>query len=241
MKSILSVIAIVIAIATCAVRAAEPPDKPAETVSPPADVKTQRVPFLGTATTQATAAQHAAAGLPPGVGLFVQHVLRGSPAEAAGIERGDILHKLDDQVLINDPQFRVLLRLYKPGDDIHLVAVRDGKSRPFTLKLGAKEVPAGDVPAGELLHWLLRPASADAAATAGFSATYEDAEHILALTTDSDGKRLVAKDKRGAVLFDGPVNTRAERESVPAAIVGKLKQLETPPKPQSHETQEQRR
>ena len=138
----------------------------------------------------------------------MQHVLRGSPAEAAGIERGDILHKLDDQLLVNDPQFRVLLRLHKPGDEIHLVAVRDGRSRPLAVRLGEKEVPTGDVPAGELLHWLLRPtATADAAATAGFSASYEDAEHVLALTTDGDGKRLVAKDKRGTVLFDGPVNT----------------------------------
>jgi hypothetical protein len=71
----------------------------------------------------------------------------------------------------------------------------------------------------------------DAVAAAGFSANYEDGEHVLALSLGENGKHLLVKDKKGAVLFDGPVETPEQRKAVPAAVQAKLRQLETPPKP----------
>jgi hypothetical protein len=204
-------------------------------------VTTQKVPFLGTATTQSTAQQRLQAGLPDGVGLTVQHVLKGSPAEGAGLQPYDVLHKANDQLLINDPQFRVLLRTFRPGERIALTFVRQARSRTITVQLGGKEVPAAEVPPRELLQWLLRPASgADSSSgQPGFSASYEDDEHVLVLTTDDQGKHLLAKSRQGAVLFDGLVNTQQERQAVPEALQAKLNRLETPPKPQSQPPSQQ--
>ncbi len=197
-----------------------------------APVKTQRVPFLGTATTQLPPERRAETGLPEGVGLLVRHVLSGSPAEAAGLRRDDVLHKLDDQILFNDPQFRALLRLHRPGDTITLTFIRQGKPHTVTVRLDVREVPVGDVPAGELLQWLLRgtprlPASRLASA---FTANYEDDEHVLMLSSDQSGRRLLAKNRQGEVLFDGAVDTAEQRSALPEAIREKLKRLETPPK-----------
>jgi hypothetical protein len=202
---------------------------------PPSDApdpaKTQKVPFLGTATTQSTPEQRLKTGLPDGVGLTVQHVLRGSPAEAAGLRTYDVLHKLNEQILINDPQFRVLLRTFRPGDKITLTFVRQATPRMVTVQLGEKEVPVAEVPAGELLRWLLRPVGGDPSANPpGFSATYEDDQHVLVLSTDGEGRHLLAKSRQGAVLFDGLINTEGERKAVPEPLRAKLQRLETPPK-----------
>ena len=53
-----------------------------------------------------------------GVGLLVNHVVPGSPAKLAGIEKHDVLHRLDDQYLINPPQLAVLIRTREPGDTV---------------------------------------------------------------------------------------------------------------------------
>lgn len=75
--------------------------------------------------------------------------------------------------------------------------------------------PAGGIPAGNRLF-------ASRTATASFS----DNEHALILKVNADGKHLVAKDKQGTVLFEGPVNDEAQRKAIPAPILAKLKTLE---------------
>ena len=100
----------------------QPQTVPAATVpaakSPPAapavKVTLRKVPSLGMATTERVT--EAVPALPDGVGLVVQAVVPGSPAARAGLHCFDVLHKLNDQILINNPQFRVLLRTFKPGN-----------------------------------------------------------------------------------------------------------------------------
>ena len=210
----------------------DPPDlPPALTGVPKNDMPTQLVPFLGTATKQATPEERTRAGLPDGVGLSVHHVLAGSPADQAGMRALDVLHKLNDQILINDPQFRVLLRIFKPGDEIRLTVLRGSQRRTVTVRLGKRRVPVGEVPARELLRWMLMPADGAAADALGFSASYEDDQHRLILSCDAQGKRLEVRDKQGKVLFEGPVDTPQERRLVPQSVRAKLKTMETPPEP----------
>jgi len=211
----------------------DPPDlPPALSEGHPGGVPTQIVPFLGTATKEATPEQRARAGLPDGVGLCVHHVLAGSPAEVAGIRARDVLHKLNDQILINDPQFRVLLRMVRPGDEVQLTVLRGSQRRTVPVRLGKRRVPVGEVPARELLRWMLMPADHGAPSDAlGFSASYEDDRHVLTLSCDGQGKRLEVRDKQGKVLFDGPVDTPQQRRLVPPSVRDKLKRMETPPEP----------
>src|SRR4051812_14577750 len=51
--------------------------------------------------------------LPRGVGLVVDMVAPDSPAQAAGVKQYDVLHKLNDQILINQQQLAVLVRTFK--------------------------------------------------------------------------------------------------------------------------------
>ena len=198
---------------------------------PKENVETKTVPFLGMATTGATPEQRIEAGLPECVGLTVRDVLPDSPADAAGLQPGDVLHRLDDQILINDPQFRVLVRMHRPGEKIELTFIRRGEAATATVLLQQRDVPVWEVPPDELVQWLTRPSPGAAAVRTMFSASYEDDEHILILTTDGKKKHLLAKDVEGTTLFDGPVDTPKQRQKVPQAIHPKLLRLESPPRP----------
>ncbi len=74
--------------------------------------------------------------LPQGIGFLVQSVQDGGPAQAAGLQKSDVLWKLGDQMLVNEGQLAALLRLSKPGDDITLSGFRAGQAINVKLKLG---------------------------------------------------------------------------------------------------------
>jgi hypothetical protein len=62
-----------------------------------------------------------------GMGLLVDAVLSGSPAQLAGLKRHDLLEKLDDQLLVNSEQLTALIRNRQPGERVKLALVRDGR------------------------------------------------------------------------------------------------------------------
>jgi hypothetical protein len=79
--------------------------------------------------------------LPDGIGLVVSSVERGSPAEQAGLKQYDILHKIDDQLLVNTEQLSVLVHTFKPGQEVKLRIVRGGKPTELTARLGQRNQP----------------------------------------------------------------------------------------------------
>ena len=72
-------------------------------------------------------------------GLIVRHVDEDSPAAKAGIQAGDILFKLGDQILVNAEQLRQLIQLKKEGDKATLTGIRKGKDVSFDATLATKE------------------------------------------------------------------------------------------------------
>ncbi len=91
-----------------------------------------KVTFLGVVTSAVPELLQHQLDLPEGNGLVVEHVAKDSPAAKAGLERHDILHKLNDQILVNAEQLRTLIRGAKVGDTITLAIIRQAK--PMTLK-----------------------------------------------------------------------------------------------------------
>jgi hypothetical protein len=62
---------------------------------------------------------------------------------------------------------------------------------------------------------------------AAFELNWSDKEHRFNITQDAAGRRLVARDKSGKQIFDGPINTDEEIEQLPAEIREKVKKLQS--------------
>jgi hypothetical protein len=79
----------------------------------------------------------AAASVPAGVGIVVGFIDPKGPS-VGKVEEGDILTRLDDQVLFNADQFRALVRTRKPGDKVKLTLLRDLEPMVLELTLAAR-------------------------------------------------------------------------------------------------------
>jgi putative serine protease PepD len=85
-------------------------------------------------------------GAPPGPsqqGVAVQDVVAGSPAEAAGIQPGDVLTRLDNTALGTGQSLAGILAQHKPGDQVRITLQRQGSTRTVTVTLGAAPANPG--------------------------------------------------------------------------------------------------
>ncbi len=106
-------------------------------------VKDEKVTYLGTVTSPASASMREQLKLPKGAGLVVDSVEAKSPAEAAGVKQHDVIEKLNDQLLVNSEQFTALLRSMKSGDEVTLAIIRQGERQSLKAKLAEHENKAG--------------------------------------------------------------------------------------------------
>ena len=60
----------------------------------------------------------------------------GGPADKAGIKPGDIITKVGDLVVGEKGNVSSLISRYKPGDNVDIVALRNGKQINFKVRLG---------------------------------------------------------------------------------------------------------
>jgi hypothetical protein len=109
----------------------------------------------------------AIASVPAGVGIQVGFVDPKGPS-AGKVEEGDVLTRMDDQMLFNSDQFRALVRTHKPGDKVNFTVVRRGEPMAVDIVLGARpadgagpsgrppvvEFPSGGVIPPEILRQL---------------------------------------------------------------------------------------
>ncbi|HYF38185.1 MAG TPA: PDZ domain-containing protein, partial [Gemmatimonadales bacterium] len=78
-------------------------------------------------------------GIPVREGVLVGVVGRGTPAERAGLEPGDIITAIDDAEVAHGGDLRGILRQRKPGDTVTLTVVREsGRAR---VRLQLAEAP----------------------------------------------------------------------------------------------------
>ena len=81
-------------------------------------------------------------------GALISGLYKGSPADAEGIEGGDILLKVDDEEISSRTDFRTVMSRHSPGDSISLTLLRSGKA--VTKRVTAREIP------DELVEILIR-------------------------------------------------------------------------------------
>lgn len=74
--------------------------------------------------------------LPKVEGALVTSVLKGSPAETAGIKTEDIILKYNDQKVENAASLRNIIYMMHPGTKIKLTLIRDGKQIEVPAEIG---------------------------------------------------------------------------------------------------------
>ena len=73
-----------------------------------------------------------------GDGIEVLDVLEGTPAAAAGLRKGDVLLRLDDEPLRENFDLTYALRRFRPGDRLTLEVRRDGAARRIPVRFPAE-------------------------------------------------------------------------------------------------------
>lgn len=107
------------------------------------------VTYLGVTVDAVPPAVRTHVKLPANVGLIVQSVEDDSPAVKADLRMHDILVKLDQQLLINQEQFSVLIKMHPPAHEISLDLIRANQSKTVTAKLGERLAERTDLSAAE--------------------------------------------------------------------------------------------
>lgn len=152
-------------------------DKPVEVTatlgatSRPMDLTTQRV-SLGIFTGEPAPGEE---------GPTVRGVQPGSAAAEAGIKSGDMLLKLDSQVIAAEFRVNEAVVDRKPGDVVVLTVRRDGK--PLEVKVTLKEDQGGGRMGGWDSNRMLTPWKKDVYRLAVICIEYPDAKHNPAITS----------------------------------------------------------
>lgn len=68
-------------------------------------------------------------------GALVQEVGGGSTAEKAGIEKGDVITKVDDHIITGSDSLVATVRSYRPSDEVEVTWSRDGKEQTAKVTL----------------------------------------------------------------------------------------------------------
>ncbi len=70
-----------------------------------------------------------------GRGIYVEEVVEKGAAEAAGLKKGDVIVKMEGQLLDSDAQMREIIGRRRPGDVVNVTVNRDGSERDFKVEL----------------------------------------------------------------------------------------------------------
>ena len=73
--------------------------------------------------------------LEEGIGVLVAGVRRGSPAEAAGLRRRDVIEAIDQKPITNSETFLAITRLFREDQTTTFQVRRDGKRRDLRLRI----------------------------------------------------------------------------------------------------------
>jgi serine protease Do len=76
-----------------------------------------------------------ALGLKDTDGVLVGDVVPDSPAARAGLKRGDVIRKVDNEAVHNPNALRNKIALTEPGTEVTLTVLRDGKEQQIKVKL----------------------------------------------------------------------------------------------------------
>ena len=207
--------------------------------------------YLGVLITEICPEVRAQTVLKEGEGLMIGRIAPDSPAAALGLLHYDILIKFNDQWLMSPVQFVTLVENAGPGSEVEITYLRQGAEKKAKVILGTFPANAAavsaplpeemltavirtlrDNPAAlEAVHHQLRnmPAGSKAdflSLPHGSRVTLRDGAGEVELTTIGTTQQVRAWDKAGQLVFEGPCNTAAQREAIPAEVRPRLEWLQ---------------
>ncbi|WP_338873800.1 Do family serine endopeptidase [Spirosoma sp. SC4-14] len=74
-------------------------------------------------------------GAKVGRGIYVETLVDNGAAKSAGLEKGDVIVKMEGQSLDSDAQMREIIGRRRPGDIINVTVNRNGTERDFKIEL----------------------------------------------------------------------------------------------------------
>ena len=111
------------------------------------DLRESRLAVMGIGPRDLAAADRPVAGVPPGVGVRLNAVLKGGPADKAGLRAGDVVISFDGAIMRSGQELSAAIRQRRPDDLVGVRAVRGGKERPYSVALACRK-GRGEPPPG---------------------------------------------------------------------------------------------
>lgn len=100
---------------------------------------TTKKTFLGVVPVTVTESHARELDLPETRGVYLSSIVEGHSAEAAGLERGDVLIEMDGTDIYGNKDLTRVLQRNDPGTTIRVRYIRDGRIRSTDVTLGFKE------------------------------------------------------------------------------------------------------
>ncbi|HEU5051960.1 MAG TPA: PDZ domain-containing protein [Hanamia sp.] len=69
-------------------------------------------------------------------GVVINNILDGSSAQEAGLQKGDVIAKVDEKDINTPEDLRNAIQAHKPGDKVQISVLRNGKKKEIKVELG---------------------------------------------------------------------------------------------------------
>lgn len=166
-------------------------------------------------------------GLPDKVGFLVTDIDLGGPAERAGIKKGDLLVKFDDQWLITGYQFAVLLEIREAGNVVNFELWRGGEKLNIDIVIGLTVQTENGQPLLSEIGESELPAALRVIDTSQRLARIADQHGTATLRRNHGVLFLEIIGPRGEVIFSRSIVDDGDRASVPGIWNKRLPLLES--------------
>ena len=155
-------------------------------------------------------------------GVIVGDVTKASPAEKAGLERGDVIAEIDGTAIKNTAQLRNIVARTRPGTRVELAVIRDGRTKHMALTLGELPEEAAEAPAPVAEKSVEKLGIEASAITPELAQQYElEREKGVVVTNVASGSLADRYDVReGDVILEVNSKKVASLREYKAALVG---------------------
>lgn len=155
--------------------------------------------------------------LPPGIGFVITTLDDEGPAKKAGIEKHDLLWKMNEQMLVNEGQLATLLRLAAPGDVVTVSIFRKGEPAVLKVTLGEAKSEHGELIRKMLNDSVMRrdDGAIRIVNVKKKTAVISNERGRAEVSRVDNGDAVRIFDPKGQVIYEGIISGRPELSNVP--------------------------